>query len=159
MLNMSCSCSIKISFKCDIGLSTSFMREEDIGFFQLYHGRNNLLFSEMRSALYQTNILCWILQCQLTETTVHGWTCRSTQTHYPDSQPISLFFFFLMRQISSKYQFYSLQLDPMRTRTQEALKISCIFKDYFQSKIPHIHNKQVNSWILFKKKIKIQSTM
>ena len=32
----------------------------------------------------------------LSETTVHGKTCRSTRKHYPDSEPISLCSFSLM---------------------------------------------------------------
>jgi hypothetical protein len=36
--------------------------------FQLYHGKNKLIFNEMmmRSALYLTNMLSWILLCQTT---------------------------------------------------------------------------------------------
>ena len=68
----------------------------------------------MRSALYQTNTLCWIfLQCQLTETTVRGQTCHSTRTYYPDSEPTRLCSFFLMlraQRRNNKYQFYSLWL-------------------------------------------------
>ena len=33
------------------------------------------------------------LQCQLTETPVHGQTCRYTRTHYPDSEPTNLCFY------------------------------------------------------------------
>ena len=51
----------------------------------------------MRSALYQTNTLDINLQCQLTETTVRGQTCRSIRTHY--SEPSSLCSFSLLLQM------------------------------------------------------------
>ena len=54
-------------------------------------------------------------QCQLTETTVRRQTCRSTRTHYSDSEPTSLCSFSLMlraQRRSNKYQFYNLQFDP-----------------------------------------------
>ena len=76
----------------------------------------------MRSALYQTNTLAGFLQYQLTETTVCGYTCRSTLIHYPDSEPTSLCSFSLMQHTqrrSNKYQFCSLWFDPIRTRTHD----------------------------------------
>ena len=76
----------------------------------------------MRSALYQTNTLAGFLQYQLTETTVCGYTCRSTLIHYPDSKPTSLCSFSLMQHTqrrSNKYQFCSLWFDPIRTRTHD----------------------------------------
>jgi hypothetical protein len=58
--------------------------------------------------------------------------CRSTRTHYPDSEPTSLCSFSLMLhayQRSNKYQFYSLWLDPIglepmiyRTRGKQGFK-------------------------------------
>ena len=86
--------------------------------FLLYHGENKLIFNEMmmRYVLYQTNtLIVGFLQCQFTETTVHGQTCRSTRTHYSDSEPTSICSFSLMLRAqwrSNKYQFYSLWFDP-----------------------------------------------
>ena len=59
---------------------------------QLYHGKNKIHFDVimMTSVLYQTNTHSWILQCQLTETTVCRQTCCSNFTHYPDSEPTTL---------------------------------------------------------------------
>ena len=73
----------------------------------------------MSSALYQTNTLSWILQCQLTETTVCGQTCRPTRTHYLDFKPTSLCLMLHAQQRSNKYQFYSHWIDPIRAQTHE----------------------------------------
>ena len=76
----------------------------------------------MRSALYQTNTLSWIFQCQLIETTVCGQTCRSTRTHYSDSEPTSLCSYSLMpraQRRSNRYQLYSFQFDPIGARTHD----------------------------------------
>ena len=60
----------------------------------IYRVVNKLHFNEMMlmSTLFQTNSLVGFLQCQFTETTVRGQTCRSTRTHYSDSEPQSLLF-------------------------------------------------------------------
>ena len=58
----------------------------------------------MRSALYQPS-----------ETTVHGYTCLPTLTHYHDSEPTSLCSFSIIlraQRRSNKYQIYSLLFDP-----------------------------------------------
>ena len=47
-------------------------------------------------AFFQTNTLSFFLQCQLTETTVRGYTCRSTLPHYPNSEATSLCSFSLI---------------------------------------------------------------
>ena len=77
----------------------------------------------MRSALYQNNMLSWILQCQITKTTVRGQTCRLTRTHYPDSEPTSLCSFSLMLRAykrSKNINLYSLWYDPTGARTHDA---------------------------------------
>ena len=56
-------------------------------------------------------------ECELTETAVRGWTCRSTRTHYPDSEPTSLCSFSIILrawQRSNKYQFYRSLVWPDR---------------------------------------------
>ena len=56
----------------------------------------------------------------ITETTVRGYTCRSTRTHYPYFEPTSLCSYSLILcawQRSSKYQLYSLWFDTIETRT------------------------------------------
>ena len=66
--------------------------------FQLYHSEINL-----------------VLLCQFIETTVRRWTCRSTRTHFPDSEPTNLYSYSLVlsdEQRISKNVFYSLQFDP-----------------------------------------------
>ena len=88
--------------------------------FKLYHGKK-LIFNEMtmRSTLYYTNTLSWILQCQLTETTVRRQTYRLTWKHYPDSEPTCLCSFSLLLYAlrrSNKYQYYCLWCDPIRAR-------------------------------------------
>ncbi len=44
----------------------------------------------MSSTLFKTNTLSWILQSQLTETTVRGQKCRSTWTYYSEFESTSL---------------------------------------------------------------------
>ena len=66
------------------------------------------------SALYLIQPLK-ILQCQFTKTTVHGYTCRSSRTHYPDFEANNLCSFSIMLPAywrSNKYQFYSVWFDP-----------------------------------------------
>ena len=64
----------------------------------------------MRSTLYQTNTLSWIVQCQLTETSVLGQTCRSARTHYFDTEyNQSLFFLLNAAFIAEKQQIPVLQ--------------------------------------------------
>jgi hypothetical protein len=60
--------------------------------FQLYHGENSLVFDEMlmRSALYWTNTLSWVVTVLAYSRTVRGQTFLPTWTHYPDSEPTSL---------------------------------------------------------------------
>ena len=87
----------------------------------VYHVENKLIFNEMmiRSALCYTNMLSWILQCQLTETPVRRQTCRPTGTHYPDSEPTSLCSFSLMlcaQQRNNKYQFIVFGLTDLGLR-------------------------------------------
>ena len=87
---------------------------------QLYHGENKLICNEMmmRSSLYQTNtLIVGFLQCQLTETTVRRYICR---THYPDSVPSRLCSFSLLLCVErrNKYQFNSLWLYPIGARTR-----------------------------------------
>ena len=103
------------------------MYSANAAIFQLYHGGNELIFNEkmMRSSLtlFQTNTLSWILQWQLTETIFRGQTCRSTQTHYSDSEPASICSYSLMLRAQrrrSKYQFYNLWIDPTWARTHES---------------------------------------
>ena len=70
--------------------------------------------------LYETNTLITSLQCQFTETTIRGKTCRPSPTHYPDSEPSSLSSYSMKlraKRRSSKYQFYSLWFDPTGART------------------------------------------
>ena len=67
--------------------------------FQLYHGENRLIFSEMmmRPSLYQTNTLSlFFYSASSPGRTVCGQTCRPTRKHYPDSQPTGLCSFSLM---------------------------------------------------------------
>ena len=68
---------------CILRVSERLLFNANSAIFQLYHGENKIIFNEMmmRSVLYQTNTLRF-LQCQLTETTVHGQTCHPTRTHY-----------------------------------------------------------------------------
>jgi len=50
-----------------------------------------------------------------TETTVHGYACRSTRTHHSDSKPTSLCSYSLVLHAllrSNKYQFYNFWFDP-----------------------------------------------
>ena len=108
---------LHIEFEC-----VSVVLNANSAIFQLYHGENKLIFNEimMRSALYQTNtLLVEFLQCQLTETTVCGQTCRPT----PDSEPTRLCSFSLMLHAQWKSnnlcQFYNLWFDPIRTRTHD----------------------------------------
>ena len=86
-------------------------------FFSPIMTRKSLFFNEMMmmSSLYEINNLTLkFLQYQLTETTVRGQTCRSTLTHYSDSEPTNLCSFSFMlcaQRRSNKYQFLSLWFD------------------------------------------------
>ena len=56
------------------------------------------------------------------ETTVRGYTCRSTLTHYPDSEATSLYSFSLiLRALHYKQQIPvdNLWFDPIRIRTHD----------------------------------------
>ena len=73
------------------------------------------------SALYQTiTRIIGFLQCQLTETTVHGQACLSTRTYYPDSEQTSLCSFSLILHAQrgrNKYKLYRLWFDPIGVRS------------------------------------------
>ena len=61
----------------------------------IYNERVNVCcqtISELFSAISwrKHSMKIGFLQCQLTETTVHGQTCRSTWTHYTDTEPTFL---------------------------------------------------------------------
>ena len=87
----------------------------------------------MRSTLYQTNMLSqFFLQCQLTETTVHRQTCRSTRTHYPDSEPTSHCSFSLIlraQRRSNKYQFNGIWFELTGVRTYDIPIYSTIYNE------------------------------
>ena len=94
----------------------------------------NIIFCPLYWTLFSAHCLCYIhidttysacgwcplctrptcligfLQCQLTETTVNGQTCCSTQTHYPDSEPIKSLLFLLNAKflVGKKQIFYNL---------------------------------------------------
>ena len=67
-------------------------------FLNLYQGEKELILNEMmmRSGLFQTKGLVGFEYCQLIGNKNYGLICRSTRTHYPDSEPTSLCSFSLM---------------------------------------------------------------
>ena len=59
--------------------------------------REQVIFDEiMRCCVLDQYALLWYLQCQLTETTVCGQTCRHTRTNYHYSDPTSICSYSLM---------------------------------------------------------------
>ena len=71
-----------------------------------------------------TNSICFggLLQCQFTEATIRGQTCRSPRTHYSDSEPANLCSYSLMlraQQRSNTYKSYSLLFNPKGSRTYD----------------------------------------
>jgi hypothetical protein len=62
--------------------------------------------------------MCLMTDFESAKTTVRGYTCRSTRTHYPDSEPTSLCSFSLiLRALHYKQQIpaYNLWFDPIGT--------------------------------------------
>ena len=67
----------------------------------------HLTFDEMMMIVqYQTNTLSWILMGQLTETKVHGQTCRSARKHHSDSDLTSLYSYSLMLRAQRRNKTY-----------------------------------------------------
>jgi hypothetical protein len=92
--------------------------------FQLYHGKNKLIFNEMmmRSALYYTNTLSWIF-IVLTYWNNSLWIDLSphldTLSWFWANQSLPFLLNAACLARSNTYQFNSLWFDPIRTRTQD----------------------------------------
>ena len=126
---------------------------------QLYHGETKLICNEMMmmSAFFQTNTLSFCLKCQLTETTVRGYTCRSTRTPYPDSGPTSLCSFSLiLRALHYKQQIPvdNLWFDPIGNSNPQSTALEAstltitlpmrVFGEHFWSVSQRIHTVYIN---------------
>ena len=85
--------------------------------FHIYHCENKSILNGIMemSALYQTDTLR--LQCQLSLKQQSALqTCRSTWKQYPKSEPTSIYSYSFMLCVqwrSSKYNVYSLWIDPI----------------------------------------------
>ena len=88
--------------------------------FKLYHGGNQFIFNDKwRGPLsIRATHLVGFLQFQLSETTVRGYTCCSTRTHYPDSEPTTICSFYLMLRAQSRSN--RQQFNSYRTQVEDA---------------------------------------
>jgi len=78
----------------------------------VYHGKNKIWGDDDGDVHFvldqNTELDFYCATMYLTETTVCGYTCHSTRTHYHDSEPINLSPYKAGAwQRSNKYQFYS----------------------------------------------------